>query len=152
MRLQRTKDWGHPRSSRAFLGYSGGGQNPSGTLVDCVCNTRIPCTADALKEFGKAHVSVTVLGVVKLGFAYAPWKKPSKKNAAKEPRDPNAKNLFEEPTFADAGGQRVMRSVRVYSFSKPSDGKLADKGPREDDIFSLITVGQTVHFQIHDFM
>lgn len=65
-----TKDWSHPRSARAFTGYSGGTQNPSGTIVDCVANTRIPCNADELALFGKGHVSVTIIGVVKLGFRY----------------------------------------------------------------------------------
>lgn len=64
------KDWGYPRSARAFTGYAGGTQNPSGTIVDCVANTRIPCNAEELEKFGKGHVSVTIVGIVKLGFRY----------------------------------------------------------------------------------
>lgn len=82
--------------------------------------------------------------------SFAPWKKP-KKGAPREPRDPTAKNLFEDPGYAEAQGQRAMKSVRVYSFHKV-DGKNADKGPRDDDTTSVIHVGQTIHFQIHDFM
>ena len=89
--------------------------------------------------------------VLQAGWAYAPWKKPDKKNASREPWDPNSKNLFEEPTFADANGQRVPRSIKMYSYSKV-ENRLADKGPREDDTWGVITVGMTVHFQFHDFM
>ena len=120
-------------------------------MVDCVCNTVIPCNAKELESFGsKRPASMTIVGIVRTGFSWAPWKKPAKK-ATKEPRDPNSKDLFEDPKYADAQGQRVLKSVKMYSFSKV-DGRQADKGPRDEDTWSIIYVGQTIQFKFHDFM
>ena len=68
MSLQLTRDWSQPRSSRSFIGHSSDKPNskPLGTLVDCVCNTSIPCTAEGAQSFGKAHASITILGIVKV--------------------------------------------------------------------------------------
>jgi len=88
-------DWRAPRSCRAFTGYVRGAQgDPGGTVLHCVANSPIPCNAKEKEAAGKGHVSLTIVGIKNVGWAYAPWKKP--KANAKSVKDPNAKPLFEQ--------------------------------------------------------
>ena len=90
---------------------------------------------------------MTIIGIAKEGWCYAPWKKP--KGGAKSTRAPEAKQLFEVVDVAERNGQRAMRAMRLYAFER--EGK-TDKGARHDDMNAEISVGTTLRFKIHDFM
>jgi len=49
----------------------------------------------------------------------------------------------------EAGGFRVIKNVKMFSFLR--EGTF-DKGHRDDESFSVLSVGVTIHFKIHDFM
>jgi hypothetical protein len=108
-------------------------------------NTSIPCTKERLGA-EKGHVSVTVIGIKKVGWGYAPWKKSAKGGKTSHGA---VQNLFEDPKRLEKNKEYVFQSIKMYSF--PREGK-ADKGPRCDDICTTIEVGQTLHFSLQDFM
>lgn len=91
--------------------------------------------------------SMTVLTIAKEGWCYAPWKKP--KGNTKTVRSPDSKPLFEISDVAEHNGHRAVRSLLVYAFER--EGKM-DKGARNDEQTSELTVGMTLRFKIHDFM
>lgn len=92
--------------------------------------------------------SMTILSIVKEGWCYAPWKKPKGKD--KTARSPDAKQLFEiNGGIAEHNGNRAVRSLKVFAFER--EGKM-DKGMRNDEMNSVIEVGMTLRFKIHDFM
>jgi len=93
--MQVSNDWKEPRSCRAFTGYVRGvNGDPGGTILHCVSNSAIPCNSKDMEKLGKGHVSLTIVGIKNIGWAYAPWKKP--KSNTKSVRDPSAKALFEQ--------------------------------------------------------
>lgn len=141
-------DWKQSKASRAFTGYvRGTASDPSGTVLHCIANTAIPCNLKEHEKNGKGHVNLTIVGIKNVGWAYAPWKKP--KANVKSVRDPSAKCLFEQGEIADSGINRAMLDVKMYAFAR--EGTF-DKGPREDESYSVLKVGHTLHFKIHDFM
>lgn len=85
------------------------------------------------------------MGIRKLGYSAAPWKKNSK---AGKP-DVAPKKLFDDGQMTELDRDHVITSVKAYSFTR--EGK-ADKGPRSDDLCSVVAVGQTLHFTLHDFL
>lgn len=72
---------------------------PSGTLALCVNNSPIPCKIDGMAS--QKFIQFTVLNIRKKGWSYAPWKKAAKN--AKNVKDDNAKELFENGEFARNG-------------------------------------------------
>ena len=90
---------------------------------------------------------MTIVGITKEGWCYAPWKKP--KGGAKTVRSPDAKQLFELADVAERNGHRAIRAMRVFAFER--EGK-SDKGARQDELVADIAVGMTLRFKIHDFM
>ena len=138
------KDWIPPRANRAFTGYVSKGQSSAGTVLHVMNNTKVPCTSEEYKKHGKEHLSVTIVGIKQLGFSYAPWKKNNKGG-----KPEGTKKLFDEPVTAVHQNDRVFSACKMYSF--PREGK-ADKGPRADDVCSVVEVGQTLHFSLFDFM
>ncbi len=83
------EEWKYPRIAKAFARYDY--FNPSSTILYCITNTKIPCTAKEFQSMGTTRL--TVLGVAKIGLAKAPYKKPSKDKKVQQ--DPNATALFE---------------------------------------------------------
>ena len=128
---QLISDWKYPRTSKGFTGILAG-QRPQSTVLRCVNNTRIPCTAKELASMGKTRFTATVLGM-SLGWAYAPYKKASQ--GKKTVRDPNAKPLFE---VAREGDQ--LRGVTLYSYKKAKSN--FDREERDDSLQSQILIGQ----------
>lgn len=88
---------------------------------------------------GTTRFTVTVLGLAKLGWAKAPYKKPNKDR--KTPQDPNAKALFE----VVRNGEHVV-GVRFFSFKKAKSN--FDRDDHDSSISSVIHVGQVLlsHF------
>ena len=84
---------------------------------------------------GKTRFTVTVLGVSHLGWAFAPYKKPS--GNKKSAKDPNAKALFEVIMDGD-----VLKGVRMYSFKKAKSN--FDRDERDSSISSIIHIGQVI--------
>ena len=134
------RDWSTPRSARGFVGCAkdGGGGEPSGTYLMCVANTRVPCKQEVMGK--QKVVSLTVIGVKKTGWSYAPWKKAAK-NQKKVASDVKTQPLFEVDSWVrdDGTGDRVIKGVKVFSYTK--EGK-QDKGPRSDDLCSVVEIGQ----------
>ena len=88
------QDWKFPRTARGFMAHTG--ENATSTVLRCVTNTKIPCTAKEAMAMGdKLKFSVTVLEIPQVGFAYAPYKRAT--GNKKIPKDPNlnARPLFE---------------------------------------------------------
>ena len=75
-------------------------------------------------------------------------KKPAKN--AKNVRDENAKELFENGEWArnDVTMERVGQSVQMYSFVK--DGQA--RGDRIDTSVSVVAAGQTIRMRLQEFM
>jgi hypothetical protein len=131
-----TQDWKYPRTAKAFSNsdYT----NPSSTILRCITNSKIPCTAKEFAAMGTTRFTVTVLGVAKLGWAKAPYKKPNKDKKVQQ--DPNAKALFE----VVRDGQLVT-GVRFYSFKKAKSN--FDRDDHDSSINVVINVGQVkTHF------
>ena len=128
-----TDDWKYPRTAKAFSNtdYS----NPSSTILRCITNSRIPCTAKEFAAMGTTRFTVTVLGLAKLGWAKAPYKKPSKDRKVQQ--DPNAKALFE----VVREGQLVT-GVRFYSYKKAKSN--FDREDHDSSINVVINVGQVL--------
>ena len=135
------QDWKYPRTAKAFTATLPG-QRVQSTVLRCVCNSRIPCTAKELANMGKTRFTVTVLGV-STGYAYAPYKKPQQ--GKKVSKDPNAKPLFEE-VYANG----TVSAVKMYSFKKAKSN--FDRDERDDSIVSTLHIGQIVSFFIQPFM
>jgi len=133
------KDWSTPRTAQCFTGTPVVSDNPAGTILHVVNNSRIPCNMEEFLKYGKAHISFTVVGIKKIGFSYAPWKKnPKGGNGKRE----STKKLIDDPQMFEHGQERILRGVHVYSF--PREGK-SDKGPRNDESKALLEVGMTFH-------
>jgi hypothetical protein len=86
-----TQDWKYLRTAKGFTGMDQ--KNVSCTVLRCVTNSKIPCTALEFASMGKTRFTLTVLGVGSIGWAYAPYKKPA--GNKRVPKDPNARTLFE---------------------------------------------------------
>jgi len=84
---------------------------------------------------GKTRFTVTVLGVSHLGWAYAPYKKPT--GNKKVGKDPNSKPLFEMVIEGDA-----PKGLRVYSFKKAKSN--FDRDDIDLSICSEISIGQVL--------
>ena len=129
-----TQDWKYPRTAKAFSNtdYT----NPSSTILRCITNSRIPCTAREFASMGATRFTVTVLGLAKLGWAKAPYKKPNKDKKIQQ--DPNAKALFE--VIRNEGG--VVSGVRFYSFKKAKSN--FDRDDHDSSISAVIGVGSSL--------
>jgi hypothetical protein len=134
------QDWKSPRTARGFTGHQGN-QNGQVTVLRCITNTIIPCTADKFAEMGKTRFNVTVVGVATVGRASAP----NKKQAGKYLKQPNTKQLFEP-----IQNEHSLSGVRMFAFRKANSN--TDRGDRDDDISAVLTVGQVLTFWVHDFM
>ena len=128
-----TQDWKYPRTAKAFAGadYT----NPSSTILRCITNSKIPCTAKEFAAMGTTRFTVTVLGLAKLGWAKAPYKKPSKDRKVQQ--DPNAKALFEVVRNGD-----LVTGVRFFSFKKAKSN--FDRDEHDSSINVVINVGQVI--------
>ena len=127
------QDWKYPRTAKAFSNsdYT----NPSSTILRCITNSRIPCTAKEFAAMGTTRFTVTVLGLAKLGWAKAPYKKPNKDK--KVAQDPNAKALFE----VVRDGQ-VVTGVRFFSYKKAKSN--FDRDDHDSSINVVISVGEVM--------
>lgn len=128
-----TDDWKYPRTAKAFAGSDS--TNSSSTVLRCITNSKIPCTAKEFASMGPTRIAMTVLSVAKLGWAKAPYKKPSKDK--KVVQDPNAKPLFE---VVQEGGNVV--GLRMYSFKKAKSN--FDRDEHDSSINSVIHIGQVL--------
>lgn len=130
-----SQDWKYPRTAKGFIG--GDSKSVSSTVVRCVTNTRIPCTAQEFASMGKTRFTLTVIGVGSVGWAYAPYKKPT--GSKKVPKDPNARPLFE--VVRDAGNNNnVVTGVRMFSFKKAKSN--FDRDELDTSITAEIHIGQ----------
>ena len=124
------QDWRHPRTASGFTGNQG--SREQSTILRCVTNTLIPCTAELFAAMGKMRFNVTVLSVAHVGQAKAPNKKGP---GGKYLKLVNSKSLFE-----DIRGEDSISGVRMFAFRKANSN--TDRGEREDEIFVEICVGQ----------
>jgi len=129
------QDWKYPRTSKAFIGSSPEHKNSMSSILRCVTNTKIPCTAKEFAAMGKTRFTVTVLGVAHLGWAPAPYKKATKDK--RSVRDPNAKDLFELVVENE-----VVRGLKMFSFKKAKSN--FDRDERDSETFATIHVGQVM--------
>lgn len=125
------QDWRHPRTASGFTGNQG--SREQSTILRCVTNTLIPCTAELFAAMGKMRFNVTVLSVAHVGQAKAPNKKGGP--GGKYLKLVNSKSLFE-----DIRGEESISGVRMFAFRKANSN--TDRGEREDEIFVEISVGQ----------
>ena len=125
------QDWRHPRTASGFTGNQG--SREQSTILRCVTNTLIPCTAELFAAMGKMRFNVTVLSVAHIGQAKAPNKKGGP--GGKYLKLMNAKSLFEDIRSEDS-----LTGVRMFAFRKANSN--TDRGEREDEIFVEISVGQ----------
>ena len=125
-----TQDWKHPRTAKGFTGTD---KNVSCTVLRCVTNSKIPCTAQEFASMGKTRFTLTVLGVGSIGWAYAPYKKPV--GNKKIPKDPNAKNLFEIVRNGE-----LVTGVKMGSFKKAKSN--FDREEIDPAICAEISIGQ----------
>jgi hypothetical protein len=129
------QDWKYPRTAKGFTG--GDSKKPSSTVLRCVTNTRIPCTSQESASMGKTRFTLTVIGVGSVGWAYAPYKKPS--GSKKVPKDPNAKELFETVRNGDK-----VSGVRMFSFKKAKSN--FDRDEFDCSIHAEICIGQVCFY------
>ena len=132
-----TQDWKYPRTAKGFTGSDQ--KSVSCTVLRCVTNTRIPCTAQEFSSMGKTRFTLTVLGVGSVGWAYAPYKKPA--GNKKVPKDPNAKQLFEIVRNEDR-----VTGVRMFSFKKAKSN--FDRDEHDPSINAEINIGQVFCWQM----
>ena len=78
-------------------------------------------------------ISVTILGVSKLGWAFAPFKKAT--GNKKSVKDPNAKPLFEMVRTGDK-----FTGVTMFSFKKVNSN--FDRGDHDSSISATLHIGQ----------
>lgn len=128
-----SQDWKYPRTAKGFTGAE---KSVSSTVLRCVTNTRIPCTAQEFASMGKTRFTLTVIGVGSIGWAYAPYKKPT--GSKKVPKDPNAKPLFE----IVRNGDHVVTGVRLFSFKKAKSN--FDRDEIDTSIKAEINIGQVL--------
>ena len=124
------QDWKYPRTAKGFTGVKG---TVSSTVLRCVTNSRIPCTAQEFAMMGKNRFTLTVIGVGSIGWAYAPYKKPV--GNKKVPKDPNSKRLFEVVRDGDK-----VTGVRMFSFKKAKSNY--DRDDFDADTSAEICIGQ----------
>jgi hypothetical protein len=128
-----TQDWKYPRTAKGFTGSDQ--KSASCTVLRCVTNTRIPCTAQEFTSMGKTRFTLTVLGVGNIGWAYAPYKKPA--GNKRVPKDPNARPLFE----IVRNGDRVT-GIKMFSFKKAKSN--FDRDEHDSSIQAEINIGQVI--------
>ncbi len=102
------QDWKSPRTSKAFTGMD---RQVSPTVLRCVTNSKIPCTAQEFNQMGKTRFTLTVIGIGSVGYALAPYKKPT--GSKKVPKDPHARALFEL-----VRNEGTITGVKMFSFKK----------------------------------
>ncbi len=135
------QDWRFPRTAKGFLANQD--KNQTSTILRCVTNTEIPCTAkEAMARGDKLRFSVTVLEVSHVGFAYAPYKRAT--GNKKVQKDPNARPLFElmKVSRAGEGGDGsvdFVGGVKMYSFKKTNSN--FDRGEFDASKETLIHKG-----------
>ncbi len=134
-------DWKYPRTAKGFTGSMQ--KSVSNTVLRCVTNTRIPCTAQEFMSMGKTRFTLTVLGVGSVGYAYAPYKKPS--GNKKTTKDPNARALF-EVVMKDSG----VTGVRMFSFKKTKSN--FDRDEVDLGLVSEINIGQVLDVTGRSFL
>lgn len=142
------QDWKYPRTAKGFI--AGQDKSMTSTVLRCVTNTEIPCTAqEAMLRGDKLRFSVTVLEVSQVGFAYAPYKRAT--GNKKVQRDPNAKPLF-ELTRRSSEGQagEFVGGVKMFSFKKANSN--FDRGEFDASKETVIHKGSVLSFFIHQFM
>ena len=125
------QDWRHPRTASGFTGNQG--SRDQSTILRCVTNTLIPCTAELFATMGKMRFNLTVLNIAHIGHAKAPNKKGGP--GGKYLKLMNCKSLFEDIRSEDS-----ITGVRMYAFRKANSN--TDRGDREDEISVDISVGQ----------
>jgi len=109
------QDWKFPRTAKGFLANQD--RNQTSTVLRCVTNTEIPCTAkEAMARGDKLRFSVTVLEVSQVGFAYAPYKRAT--GNKKIQKDPNARPLFELVRVSKEEHGEFVGGVKMFSFKK----------------------------------
>ena len=81
----------------------------------------------------KVKISVTILGVSKMGWAYAPYKKAI--GNKKTVKDPNARPLFELVKSNDK-----FTGVTMFSFKKANSN--FDRGDHDSSVFATLHIGQ----------
>jgi hypothetical protein len=127
------QDWKSPRTAKGSTSHEGL-MNPSSTVLRCVTNSKIPCTKKEFLQMGtKVKISVTVLGVSKIGWAFAPFKKAT--GNKKSVKDPNAKPLFEMVRAGDK-----FTGVTMFSFKKANSN--FDRGDHDSSISATLHIGQ----------
>ena len=124
------QDWRHPRTASGFTGNQG--SREQSTILRCVTNTLIPCTAELFAAMGKMRFNVTVLSVAHTGQAKAPNKKGP---GGKYLKLMNCKNLFEDIKDEDS-----ISGVRMFAFKKANSN--TDRGDRDEEMSADIHVGQ----------
>ena len=129
------QDWKYLRTASGFTGNQG--SREQSTILRCVTNTLIPCTAELFASMGKMRFNVTVLSVAHIGQSKAPNKKGP---GGKYLKLMNCKPLFEEIKNEDS-----INGVRMFAFKKANSN--TDRGDREDEVSVDISVGQ-VCFEI----
>ena len=87
-----------------------------------------------------------VIGIVKKGWVFSNYKKPSKN--AKYVRPSEAKDLF-EVTEADPSGN-ILR-IKVSSFDKAASTNLADKGNINSEYSGEFAVGTVLQFHLNEY-
>lgn len=135
------QDWKYPRTAKGFTATLPG-QRVQSTVLRCVVNSKIPCTARELASMGKTRFTATILGI-SAGYAYAPYKKASP--GKKVVKDPNAKPLFEE-----VHSNGTVSAVKLYSYKKAKSN--FDRDERDDSVVSTLNIGQVISFFIQPFM
>ena len=124
------QDWRHPRTALGFTGNQV--SRDQSTVLRCVTNNLIPCSAELFAAMGKMRFNLTVLSVANVGHAKAPNKKGP---GGKYLKLMNCKPLFEEIKNDESIG-----GVRIYSFKKANSN--TDRGERDDELFVDICVGE----------
>ena len=81
----------------------------------------------------KVKISVTILGVSKMGWAYAPYKKAT--GNKKTVKDPNDRPLFELVKSNDK-----FTGVTMFSFKKANSN--FDRGDHDSSVFATLHIGQ----------
>ena len=135
------QDWKYPRTAKSS--NNGDYSKPSSTILRCIVNSRIPCTAKEFASMGATRINATVLGISKLGWARAPYKKPNKDKKVQQ--DPNAKPLFEVVRNGD-----VVSGIRFFSFKKAKSN--FDRDDHDSSINNVISIGQVIFIDRVFFM
>ena len=86
---------------------------------------------------GKTRFTLTVIGVGSVGWAYAPYKKPT--GSKKVSKDPNAKPLFE---VVRDQNHNLVTGVRMFSFKKAKSN--FDREEIDSSIKAEIHIGQVL--------